>query len=154
MEQILKLLKSMREDMKANQAKAEADRKAWREKIAARTEATKARTKAMRENMGNSHKEMVAVIKPEMDSETMACRETTEERLDEEKPTSPDRNPEAAEENKVPKEETVVQPVKRRKRRYRGKKKNCRAMRGAKGTDPRRLWIPDEFGCRLQEVLH
>jgi sRNA-binding protein len=68
--------------MDANQAKADADRKAWREKIVAdtratqaETEAIKARTAAMREIMGTSHKEMVAEIKPGRDMETIACQE-------------------------------------------------------------------------------
>jgi hypothetical protein len=30
---------------------------------------------------------------------------------------------------------------------------SCRAMRGARETDPRNLWIPDEVGCRLQEGI-
>jgi hypothetical protein len=28
---------------------------------------------------------------------------------------------------------------------------SCRATRTAEGTDPRRLWIPEKVGCRLQE---
>jgi hypothetical protein len=28
---------------------------------------------------------------------------------------------------------------------------SCRATRRAKGTDPRRLWIPEEVGCHLQQ---
>jgi hypothetical protein len=32
-----------------------------------------------------------------------------------------------------------------------GPASSCRASRRAKGTDPRRLWILGEVGCRLQE---
>jgi hypothetical protein len=32
-----------------------------------------------------------------------------------------------------------------------GPESSCRATRRAEGTDPRRLWIPEEVGCRLQE---
>jgi hypothetical protein len=49
----------------------------------AETEAIKARTAAMREIIGASHMEMVSAPKPEIDEETMACRETTEARLEE-----------------------------------------------------------------------
>jgi hypothetical protein len=30
---------------------------------------------------------------------------------------------------------------------------SCRVTRIAKGTDPRRLWIQEEIGCHLQEVV-
>jgi peptidoglycan hydrolase CwlO-like protein len=82
MEQLFEMLKEMKADkeemetnrekdkdfmakLDANQEKADADRKAWREKIPIETEAIKARTKAIQENMGTSHKEMVAKTKPE-----------------------------------------------------------------------------------------
>jgi hypothetical protein len=32
-----------------------------------------------------------------------------------------------------------------------GPASSCRATQRAKGTDPKRLWIPKEFGCRLQK---
>jgi hypothetical protein len=38
--------------------------------------------------MDTSHKEMVDESKPKSEEEMMACRETTEARLEEEKPTS------------------------------------------------------------------
>jgi hypothetical protein len=57
--------------------------------------------------------------------EKMACQEM-EERLDEEKPTSVDRKPEAAEEEEeVPVEDAVVKPVNGQKRRHRGKKQTA-----------------------------
>jgi hypothetical protein len=94
-------------DRKADMEEREADRKVWREKIATETRATQARTAAMRENMGTSHKEMAAVFEPGRDMETMACREITEAHLEEketmacqemearpeEEPTSLDRKP-------------------------------------------------------------
>jgi hypothetical protein len=53
-------------------------------------------------------------------NETLACRETTEERLEEKKPTSPDRKPEAAQKAEVPAENATVMPVEE------PKKKRCR----------------------------
>jgi hypothetical protein len=32
-----------------------------------------------------------------------------------------------------------------------GPASSCRVTRRAKGTDPRRFWIPEEFGCCLWE---
>jgi predicted ribosome quality control (RQC) complex YloA/Tae2 family protein len=61
---------------KADKEEMEADIKAWREEMAAERRAIQARTEAikdMRENRGTSHKEMVAVIKPETDVKTTAC---------------------------------------------------------------------------------
>jgi hypothetical protein len=46
---------------------------------------------AMREKMDASHKETVADIKPEKDIMTMACRETTAARNEDNEPTSLDR---------------------------------------------------------------
>jgi hypothetical protein len=58
-----------------------------------------------------SHKEILAETKPERDMETMACREMTEARLEEEKPTTVNRKPEAAEQREVPVEDAEVMPV-------------------------------------------
>jgi hypothetical protein len=54
----------------------------------------------------------------------LACRETTEERLEEEKkPTSPDRKPEAAQKAEVPAENATVMPVgEPKKKRHRDRK--------------------------------
>ena len=46
-------------------------------------EAVKAKTAAMRENIGTNHKEMVAKIIPDSREETMACREMSEEPIEE-----------------------------------------------------------------------
>jgi hypothetical protein len=32
-----------------------------------------------------------------------------------------------------------------------GPASSCRAPQRAKGTDARKLWVPEEIGCRLQE---
>jgi hypothetical protein len=110
-------------------AKLDADSKAWRERMAAErraieaeTEAIKTRTRAIRENMGASLREMVAEATPERNMETaaafepqtevntMACQ-GMEALPEEEKPTSADRKPEAAEEYEVPAENAEVIPV-------------------------------------------
>jgi hypothetical protein len=56
-----------------------------------------------------------------------------------------------AEHQVAPKEDAVVKPVKGRKKRHRGQEASCRVTRRAKGTDPRRLWIREVVGCRLQD---
>jgi hypothetical protein len=108
--------KAWQEEMAAWQEKTDADRKAWQEEMAAerraieaRTEAIKARMKAMRDNMGASHMEMVAEIKPEMDAEMMAYQEM--EPCPEEEPTSVDMKPEVAQNEKLPVEVATVMPV-------------------------------------------
>jgi hypothetical protein len=62
-------------------------------------------------------------VEPERDMKTMACRRTTEVRLEEKRePTSMDRKPEAAERREVPVKDATVIPVrkpKRNRRRYR-----------------------------------
>jgi hypothetical protein len=56
----------------------------------------KAKTRAIQENMGTSHKEMVPVIESRRNMETVACQEI-EAHPEEEKPASVDMKPEAAE---------------------------------------------------------
>jgi hypothetical protein len=34
-----------------------------------------------------------------------------------------------------------------------GPASSCRALQEAKGTDLRRLWIPEDVGCHLQECV-
>jgi hypothetical protein len=101
----------------------ETDRKAWRE-----MEAIKARTRAMRENIGTSHKEMVAKTKPERDMVSLACRETTETHLEEEEPTSVDMKPEVPEQREVPVEDAEVMPVGEPKKKM-GRDRNQRRMK-------------------------
>jgi hypothetical protein len=99
----------MMANRKADKEEMKADIKSWREKIAAETEGIKARTRAIRENMGTSHKEMVAVIEPGRNMETIAYQEM--EAHPEEKPASVDIEPEAAEQREVPVEDATVMPV-------------------------------------------
>jgi peroxiredoxin family protein len=75
------------------------------------------------EKMDASHKEMVAEIKPERDVETMACQETTEVRIEEEKLTSVDRKPEVAEQREVPVEDAEVMAVGEPKKKRRTDRK-------------------------------
>jgi hypothetical protein len=83
----------------------------------------------MRRKIGSSHMEMVSTFKPEIEEETMACRESMDTRLEEKKPTSLDRKPEAAQKEEVPAENAKVIPVgeprkkRRRDRNERNKKK-------------------------------
>jgi hypothetical protein len=117
MQQMMELLrKELRAEREAAEKRADDRFKAWREKTAAmreelvaETEATReetgaiqARTEAMREKMGTSHMEMVSEFKPEIEEDTMACREATEARLEEEKPASVDTKPAAAQQEEVP----------------------------------------------------
>jgi hypothetical protein len=97
-------------DRKADKEEMKAVIKAWREKIAAEMEAIKARTRAIQENMGTSHKEMVAVIEPGRNMETIACQEM-EAHPEEEKLASVDMKPEAAEQREVPIQDATVMPV-------------------------------------------
>jgi hypothetical protein len=109
--------KAWREKMAARRgelvAKTEATREETRaiqartEVTQAETEAIKARTAAMREKMGASHMEMVSEFKTEIEEETMACREGTEARLEEENPVSVYTKPPAAQQEEVP----IVIPV-------------------------------------------
>jgi hypothetical protein len=80
-------------EMDANQAKADAEWRAWRKR------------------MDTSHKEIMAVIKPGRNMETIACQEM-EAHPEVEKPASVDMKPEAAgQEEEVPVEDATVIPV-------------------------------------------
>jgi hypothetical protein len=57
-----------------------------------------------------------------------------------------------AEHQEVATEQAAVKPS-RTWRIGTGPASSCRATRGAKGTDPRRVWIPEEVGWRLQEGM-
>jgi hypothetical protein len=98
--------------------------KAWREELA-----------AMREKMDAGHKEMVAEIKTETDVKTMACRETTETRLEKE-PTSADRKPEVAQQGDVRKKDAIVMPARElKKKRRRDRISAARKMRERMSTE-------------------
>jgi hypothetical protein len=107
--------------MDANQAKANADRKAYREDL----------------------KEMRTIIKAwssdleadgENRKETMACQEKTEARLEEDKPASVDRTPEVTQEQEVSREDAVDMPVGEPRKRRRDRR-NLAAVRRQKKKD-------------------
>jgi hypothetical protein len=103
--------KPMREDMKGNQEKADAARKADHEEMM-----------AWLTDMRNDRKE------------TMGCLERTEAHLEIEKPASEDRTPEVAHEQEVPLEDAVDMPVGvPRKRRW--DRRNLAAVRRQKKKD-------------------
>jgi hypothetical protein len=111
-------MKANKEEGKADQEKAEADRKIDKEERKAdrvqmqeRMEAHQREIKEMMKIMNSNHKE------------TLACRETTEERLEEKKPTSPDRKPEAAQKTEVPAENATVMPAGEPKKKWRRDRK-------------------------------
>jgi hypothetical protein len=101
---------------------------AWGEKMDAETRVTQAWTEAMLENMGATHEEMEIGREPKTKVKTMACQKM-KSRLEEERPTSVETKPEVETQDEVPNVDAVVQPVKGRKRRYRGKRKAAR-LRG------------------------
>jgi hypothetical protein len=74
--------------------KMDADRKAWREEMAAERRAIQARTEDTQAEM-----------------EEMACREMTEAHPEEKNPTSVDMKPELTQNEKVPVEVATVMPV-------------------------------------------
>jgi hypothetical protein len=151
---------------KAYQEKAKADRKADRktekeelkaamrsmwseldEAIQQRIEWIKARTEAMRRDIGSSHMEMVSAFKPKIEEETMACRESTETRLEGKKPTSPDRKPEAAQKEEVLTENAEVIPVGEPRKKWRKDRKLAMERRRQKLMDLTRE------NCRPQKKL-
>jgi hypothetical protein len=111
-QQIMELLLAIQEEINTHtetmQASMDASRKAWREQMEASRNAWR--------------------------KETMACQETMEARLEEDKPTSVDTTPEVAHEQEVPKEHAVVIPVgEPRKRRQ--DRRNLTAVRRQKEQD-------------------
>jgi hypothetical protein len=126
----------------------EAKRKDDREDFLAKKEANKEDLMAKLDNyptktdaillpmqvMETSHKEIVAEWKSETEIKTMACQEMGAPQ--EEKPTSRDMKPEAAEEREVPVQDAEVMPVGeprkegRRNRNHRNKKKRTQGNNG------------------------
>jgi hypothetical protein len=105
-----------REEMAATREKADADWRAWREKMDA------------------SHKETVAELEPKNDEETLACREVTEARPEEKMPTSVDKKSEVAQKGKVSIENAGVMPVgEPRKKRRKDRKLAAEHRRPMKG---------------------
>jgi hypothetical protein len=68
--------------------------------------------------VGEPEEEMTSITR----KETMACRETTEDRLELKELTSVDRKPEVAQQRDFSVEDAVVKPIKGWKKRRRGKK--------------------------------
>jgi hypothetical protein len=115
MKQVMEMLKTMLASMDANQARMEAEDKAWREEMEARRNVWRKETIAYQEKMmarmNAGHKEMMAWLKDLKinGEETMTCQEKMEVRLEEE-PTSVEMKPVAAHEE-VPLEDAEVMPV-------------------------------------------
>jgi hypothetical protein len=106
-----------RRETKADQAKADADRKVWREEMA-----------AMRKEM--------------------------EARLDEEKPTSVDREPEAAAEEEVPEENATVMPVGEPKKRRRDRRLAAERRRHKQKNSTRKNGAPqNELAVACRKML-
>jgi hypothetical protein len=121
-----KLFERLVAKIDANQAKAEADRKADKEEGKAAQVKADADRVQMQEKMEAHRRELKEIMEKIMNAnhnEKLACRETTEERLEEKKPTSPDRKPEAAQKAEVPAANATVMPVgePKKKRRRDGK---------------------------------
>jgi hypothetical protein len=113
MEEVLKLLKSMQDEMTKKMD-------ASQEKSHAKLEKADADRKAYREDL----KEMRAIIKgwssdlKTNQEESMACQGNMEAHLETEEPASVDRTPEVAQEQEVPRDDAEVMPVREpRKRR-------------------------------------
>jgi hypothetical protein len=136
-QQIMELLLATREDrkadkeemlaeMKANQARADADRKAYREAL----KEMKAIIKAWSSDLEADH---------ENRKETMACQGNMEARLEkEDKPASVDRPPEVAQEQEVPREDAIDMPVGEPRKRRRDRR-HLAAMRRQKKKQDKNL---------------
>jgi hypothetical protein len=129
MEEVLKLLKSVQDEMKK---KIKANKTMLAEMIA--------RMDARREDMEASRNSWR--------KETMSYQETTEARLEEDKPASVDTTPEVVHEQEVPRENAIEMPVgeprkRRRDRRQIEWKKGCRGYRKDEGL----------LGCSGRTIL-
>jgi hypothetical protein len=139
-EHVLDFLKAMQKgletqmaEMLAGQARMEAEMDAWL------TEMKKCRREAM-----------ACQQTMEANPETMMARQETTEACQEVKELSPEEMESEVERREVPTEEAAVKSSRTMKKRH-GPAYGCRATWEAKGTDPKRLWIPGVVGCRLQE---
>jgi hypothetical protein len=101
----------------------------------------------------------VAESKPETEIKTMACQEM--EARQEEKPTSPDRKPEVAQEDEVPTEDATVMLVgELKKKRHRDRKlaAECRRQKPKTSTrekmNPRKNWLPPAGRCPAVQQWH
>jgi hypothetical protein len=172
MGKMLELMKSMQEETRTNQAKTDAHREADREhmkqmmaKIETDREEIVARMVANQEKMNASLGEEIQSGQAEIRSlvnawiadmwddrkETVSCQITTEACLENKELNAEDMEFEL-EHWEVPiygrgRSEIVGN----NEEAAQGPASSCRAPREAKGTDPRRLWNPEDVGCRLQK---
>jgi hypothetical protein len=124
-EEINAQTETMLASMDVHQTGMDADSKAWREEVRARTEAM--REERMKANMDAC----IADIKYNRE-ETMACQEKMEAPLEEKKPVSEDMVPEVAHEE-VPAKDAVVMSVgepRKRRRDQRHLAAQCRQKEG------------------------
>jgi hypothetical protein len=115
---MMEFLKADREERKAAQVKADADRVQMQERMEADRKADKEEKKAHRREL----KEMMEKIMNANHVETTACQ-GMEARPEEEVPTSPDRKPETAQKEEVPAEIATVIPVGEQKKERRRNRK-------------------------------
>jgi hypothetical protein len=137
----------MKADRKADQERADADRVQTQE-LMKMLQAYQTKTDAVLPAMQvteTSRTETATIIEPETNEvETMACQ-GMEARPEEEKPTSADRKPEAAEEYKAPAENTTVIPVgEPKKKRRRDRKLAAQHRRQKSNTSTRENCGPQE----------
>jgi hypothetical protein len=90
---------------------------------------------------------MVSAFKPKIEEETMACRESTETRLEEKELILPDRKPEVAQKEEVPTENAEVIPVGEPRKKRRKDRKPAAERRRQKLMDLMRE------NCRPQKKL-
>jgi hypothetical protein len=117
-------MKADKEERKAAQVKADADRVQMQERM----EAHRRELKEIMEKIMNSNQ-----------NEMLACREMTEEHLEEKKPTSPDRKLEAAQQAEVPAENATVIPVEEPKKKRRRDRKLAAERRRQEPKDTKKI---------------
>jgi hypothetical protein len=133
----INLREMMEEMMNANQAKTKANLKEIREEIKSGQAEMSLIVNAWITNMRGDRKE------------TMFCQVMTEACLDS-KELNPEDIKSKVEHWEVPMEDAAVKSLGAMKKQH-GLASNCRAMWRAKGTGLRKLWIPEEVCCCLQE---
>jgi hypothetical protein len=131
------LKETMEEVMNANQAKMDANLKEMRGEVKSGQAEMRSIVNAWISNMGDDQKETVSY-------------QVTMEACQDSKELNPEDMKSEVEHWEVPTEEATVKSSGTTKKRH-GLTSSCRVMQRAKGTDPRRLWILEEVGCRLQE---
>jgi hypothetical protein len=143
------LLAKIEADRKADQEKAEADRRDLKEMMKmmhANQAKTETRHKYFLARMDADWKAWREIMNANYD-ETMACQEI-EARQEEKKPTSSDRKPEAAEQREVPAEDAKVMPIGEPKKKRRRDRKLATERRRQKPKEftMGKLRNPEEIG--------